>query len=90
MAYSDFTLEKVKQKFQINTIEKNDIAGIPAIYKRVQLFLNFAPAKLKIQKSHTQTPKNNSTSGCFCVRFPTKLLFNRLSYFNHRAASLAW
>ncbi len=25
MAYSDFTLEKVKQTFQINTIEETDI-----------------------------------------------------------------
>jgi hypothetical protein len=30
MAYSDFTLEKVKQNFQINTIEKTDIfANVP-------------------------------------------------------------
>jgi hypothetical protein len=30
MAYSDFTLETVKQAFQINTIEKSDIfADIP-------------------------------------------------------------
>ncbi|AFY35917.1 hypothetical protein Cal7507_5591 [Calothrix sp. PCC 7507] len=30
MAYSDFTLEKVKQNFQINTIEITDIfADVP-------------------------------------------------------------
>jgi hypothetical protein len=40
MAYSDFTLEKVKQKFQINTIEQPDIfANIPDISRLAKLKL---------------------------------------------------
>ncbi|MBD2530718.1 hypothetical protein H6G97_14495 [Nostoc flagelliforme FACHB-838] len=46
----------MKQSFKINTIEKTDIAGIAAIYKRVQLFFEFCTSQTKNTKiSHPNT-----------------------------------